>query len=144
MSDENTDTGTDAEEMHPAVLLILARMKSNPQEFKLPFHEAHSSVWKFFNKAEKAAVSAADRELAMTKFHQSLMDRILKANDPDEGVALRATIPSSLITAKIQPQAMQQALQSGLNDAFSNTYGTAADTPPYTWGSAQSTQNGKP
>lgn len=113
MSDE--DIKLDEETMHPAVLLLLARMKSNPQDFRTPFHESHSHIWKFFNKAEKAAVSAADREITLEKFHSKLMKDILEQNDPDKGVAL-----NSMAQQQVNPQLRVGLANNDINTLYQN------------------------
>lgn len=67
------------EEFHPYVRLLLARMKSNPDDF---FYEhiilpVASEV--YLTEAEKAAVWAVRREIALGRNHEKLMEQILSS-----------------------------------------------------------------
>lgn len=80
MSEETPE----AEEFHPYVRLLLARMKSNPDDF---FYEANAVPTEnesFFTEAEEAALWKARREISLGRMHSKLMEQILKANEPKE------------------------------------------------------------
>lgn len=77
MSEETPE----AEEFHPYVRLLLARMKSNPDDFT---YEANVISETYFTEAEKAALWAVRREIALGRNHEKLMEQILKANEPKE------------------------------------------------------------
>ena len=72
------------EEFHPYVRLLLARMKSNPDDFTYEANLVPLNTEMFFTEAEKAAVWAARREVVLSRSHEQLMQRILKSNEPDE------------------------------------------------------------
>lgn len=77
MSDET-------EEFHPYVRLLLARMKSNPDDFLYETIAVPIENESFFTEAEKATVWEARRELALGRSHSKLMERILKSNEPKD------------------------------------------------------------
>ena len=80
MSEETPE----AEEFHPYVRLLLARMKSNPDEFAYEENAKPIINESFFTEAEKAAVWAARREVVLGRSHEHLMQQILKSNEPDD------------------------------------------------------------
>lgn len=78
MSDDN-------EEFHPYVRLLLARMKSNPDEYHPEYESREMERTKaFLTDAERAALHAAEREILLGRYHQSLMEKILRSNEPQE------------------------------------------------------------
>jgi len=73
------------EEFHPYVRLLLARMKSNPDEYHPEYKsEEMDRVKTFLTDEELAAVHAAEREILLGRYHQNLMQTILKSNEPKE------------------------------------------------------------
>jgi len=73
------------EEFHPYVRLLLARMKSNPDEYHPEYEsEEIDRVKTFLTDEELAAVRAAEREILLGRYHQNLMQTILKSNEPKE------------------------------------------------------------
>ena len=77
MSDET-------EEFHPYVRLLLARMKSNPDDFFYETNAVPIDNESFFTEAEKTAIWEARREQVLSRCHSKLMERILKANEPKD------------------------------------------------------------
>jgi hypothetical protein len=73
---------------HAVVRLLLARMSSHPEEFRVgkePFHnrwEDHlTSIDIFGNETDKAAVNAAMRDIRLAEIHEQVMDELL--NGPE-------------------------------------------------------------
>lgn len=79
-----TEETPEAEEFHPFVRLLLARMKSNPDEFIYDEGMLPTASEEYFTEAERAAVWAARREVVLSRSHEHLMQTILKSNEPDE------------------------------------------------------------
>jgi len=72
------------DEPHAVVRLLLARMGSHPEEFRVgkePFHnrwEDHlTSIDIFGNETDKAAVNAAMRDIRLAEIHEHVMDELL-------------------------------------------------------------------
>ena len=85
-----------SEELHPVVKLLLARMKSHPEEF-VPekgderyvtrgaeadrWWRAMSEVQEFANEQEKKAIAAKLRELRLQQAHEWVMDELCNGEE---------------------------------------------------------------
>lgn len=74
---------------HDVVKLLLARMESHPEEFRVaeaPFHdrwyEHVNAINAYGNEADKAALNAKLRDIRMAETHERVMDELL--NGPDK------------------------------------------------------------
>jgi uncharacterized protein YktA (UPF0223 family) len=73
------------EEFHPYVRLLLARMKSNPDEYHPEYRsDEMDRVKTFLTDVERAALHAAERDILLGRYHQNLMQTILKSNEPEK------------------------------------------------------------
>jgi hypothetical protein len=86
--------GETPEEPHPFLTLVLARMKTNPEEFN-----PDNSQWRvildqsirYLTAGEKAALRDAEREIALDHLHKKVMKKLLA----DKAPAVRPTITTS-------------------------------------------------
>lgn len=76
------------DEPHDAVKLLLARMDSNPEEFKFKDPSYHdrwynhiSAVNSYGNEADKAALNAKIRDIRMAEVHEQIMDELLNGDE---------------------------------------------------------------
>jgi len=118
------------EEFHPYVRLLLARMKSNPDDFTYEANLVPLNTEMFFTEAEKAAVWAARREIALGRNHSNLMEQILKANEPKENKYVLPDGSQYKVTERyshtqldrdaylLQSQRMQNSLQAAQQSAL--------------------------
>ena len=91
MVDKETQTAAGEPTFHPAVELLLARMKSNPDEFapkgyrwnKLVESNAHN-----FTEEEHVAMNAGRREIAMNAFHVAVMNELLREPGEEKDVII--------------------------------------------------------
>ena len=77
-----------ADEPHAVVRLLLARMESHPEEFRVaeePFHDRWydhvNGVNAYGNEADKAALNAKLRDIRLGEVHERVMDELL--NGPE-------------------------------------------------------------
>lgn len=85
--------------LHPAVELLLARMKSNPDEF-------YPKGWRwqkliveysgYFTAAEHVAINEGQREIAIGAFHVAVMNELLR--EPEEVKAVTTMYAQRAIT----------------------------------------------
>lgn len=108
-----------ADEPHDVVKLLIARMESHPEEFKIaeePFHDRWydhvNSVEAFGNEADKAAIKAKLRDIRLGETHERVMDELL--NGPERRRKQEEE-------REYERQVMQQAVQRNTY-AQQNTY----------------------
>jgi len=77
-----------ADEPHDAVKLLLARMDSHPEEFKLKDPSYHdrwynhiSAINSYGNEADRAAIAAKTRDIRMAEVHEQVMEEL--CNGPE-------------------------------------------------------------
>ena len=107
------ETELSAPALHPAVELLLARMKSNPDEFSGNGAPYTGSSWRtvtdrynqFFSKEERKAIQNAWRDIMLQGMHEEIMKR-LTAPPAGEDNAKRIGVPVNN---------MMQTLGSGTN-----------------------------
>ena len=106
-------------EPHEVVKLLLKRMDSHPEEFKIaeePFHDRWydhvNSVEAFGNEADKAAIKAKLRDIRLGETHERVMDELL--NGPERRRKQEEE-------REYERQVMQQAVQRNTY-AQQNTY----------------------
>lgn len=76
------------DEPHEVVKLLLARMESHPEEFRVadaPFHDRWydhiNGVHAYGNEADKAAIAAKLRDIRLDEIHERVMDEMLNGED---------------------------------------------------------------
>lgn len=76
------------DEPHDAVKLLLARMESHPEEFRLKDPSYHdrwynhmSAINSYGNEADIAALNAKVRDIRMAEIHEQIMDEMLNGED---------------------------------------------------------------
>ena len=104
-------------EPHDAVKLLLARMESHPEEFRVaeePFHDRWydhvNSVEAFGNEADKAAIKAKLRDIRLGETHERVMDELLNGPDKRRKEAEEHEYERHL-AASVQHMKRQQARQ---------------------------------
>jgi len=77
-----------ADEPHDAVKLLLARMDSHPEEFRLKDPSYHdrwynhmSAINTYGNEADIAALNAKVRDIRMAEIHEQIMDELLNGDE---------------------------------------------------------------
>jgi hypothetical protein len=141
--------------LHPGVELLLARMKSNPEEF----YNASGNYgrWSRIMNAhiadltdeERDACELGLRRIKMDKFHKDVMNELLRDPKEESVVGSATAVPTYTGTANrppIQPDANQlaeiqkrylQQMNSAQNTAYGNSY-------PYSHGDIISTVSTTP
>ena len=73
-----------ADELHAVVRLLIARMESNPEEFKKNGNRWHSIVANVLgncSEEEKREIIAALRPIRLKEFHEEMMDELFNGED---------------------------------------------------------------
>jgi hypothetical protein len=75
-------------EPHEVVTLLLKRMESHPEEFRVadaPFHDRWydhvNSINAYGNEADKAALATGLREIRLAETHERVMDELLNGDE---------------------------------------------------------------
>ena len=70
------------QEIHPAVQLLVARMKSNPEAY-VEGKQIHviDRFRQFLTKHEKEILKAKEREINMSHLHKKLMEQVLTGKE---------------------------------------------------------------
>ena len=120
---------------HDVVKLLLARMESHPEEFRLKQGRNHSrwfdhinAVNSYGNEVDKAALNAKLRDLRLSEIHEQVMDEL--CNGPErrrmeveeheyERHLAQAVRHGQQITTKQMAQQVQQNLDTAFANAFS-------------------------
>lgn len=127
MTDTKEETQTTAvvePTVHPAIELLLARMKSNPDEFYPKGHRWHKLIGEYsghFTEAEHVAINEGLREIAMDAFHVAVMNELLC--DPEEAnEAVRINSGGNVGMAGLQPGAWRPEITTTLPyNPYNNT-----------------------
>ena len=76
------------DEPHEVVKLLLARMESHPEEFRVtdaPFHDRWydhiNGIHAYGNEVDKAAIAAKLRDIRLDEIHERVMDEMLNGED---------------------------------------------------------------
>jgi len=72
-----------SEPVHPAIALLIARIKSNPEEFSVGggWDQILNLYACYFTEAERLELSAYLRPAVMEQLHQEVMQRLLGADN---------------------------------------------------------------
>lgn len=125
-------------EPHEVVKLLLARMESHPEEFRVadaPFHDRWydhiNGIHAYGNEADKAAIAAKLRDIRLDEIHERVMDEMLNGEDRRRKEAEEDEYERNLIMQKARNTTMtqqQMARQAGTYDVDLNMYRNAAVT----------------
>jgi hypothetical protein len=155
MGDKTEETAVIEPTLHPVVELLLARMKSNPDEFEPKgwrWTKLMESSGNYFTEEEHAALREGQRQVSMSALHVAVMNELLRA--PEEEVDERlcaqgAPISSQYYQNAISAQQLQayqqlQQLQSYNNaisvqhhdthNAYQRNVPVNNSPPPKRWG----------
>jgi hypothetical protein len=116
---------------HDVVKLLIARMKSHPEEFRVadaPFHDRWydhvNSIQAFGNEADKAAIAEGLREIRLAETHERVMDELLNGEERRRKVfeeqEYERNLSKSLLLTKHQ---MVQQAQGSLQNAYASQLG---------------------
>lgn len=118
----------DREDIHAVVKLLVARMQSNPEEFK--FH-ANSSLaitgrWEtwiaqlgwHFNEAEKELIYGKAKELIFNRVHEEVMEELINGSDRKIEVPINTT--SALLRQQMAMEAAMQQAQAQIYNGLQN------------------------
>lgn len=113
-----------ADEPHDVVKLLLARMESHPEEFRLKDPSYHdrwynhmSAINTYGNEADKAALAAKIRDIRMSEIHEQVMDELLNGDERRRKVFEEQEYERNLSKSLqlTQSQAMQTAMHQYQN-----------------------------
>jgi len=121
-------------EPHAVVRLLLKRMESNPEEFRVgdaPFHDRWydhvNAIQAFGSEADKAAMTAGLREIRLAETHERVMDELLNGPERRRMEEEEREYERQLIvqqarntTSQLTAQQMMQQAQGALNGAYAN------------------------
>jgi hypothetical protein len=122
-----------ADEIHEVVTLLLARMESNPEEFK--FNDggslAVSGRWEtwiaqlgwYFNETEKALMYAKARELVFQRVHEEVLDELLNGEDRRRKEAEDREYERQMMTRQAALAQQQKAYVNQLQGMVGQVYG---------------------
>jgi hypothetical protein len=103
------------DEPHEVVKLLLARMESHPEEFRVahaPFHdrwyEPINGIHAYGNEADKAAIAAKLRDIRLDEIHERVMDEMLNGEDRRRKAEEDREYERNLIMQKARNTTMQQ------------------------------------
>jgi len=109
------------DEPHEVVTLLLKRMESHPEEFRIgdgPFHDRWydhvNGIHAYGSEADKAAIAAGLRKIRLAEIHEKVMDELLNGDERRRKAEEEAEYERNLATQGMlsQRQAQQQALQA--------------------------------
>jgi hypothetical protein len=132
------------DEPHDAVKLLLARMESHPEEFRLKDPSYHdrwynhmSAINTYGNEADIAALNAKVRDIRMAEVHEQIMDELLNGDErrakEKEEYEYERHLAAALQHTK--QQQIQQNTQKAIYDIDTDMYrvtATAARHPTST------------
>jgi hypothetical protein len=113
--------------IHPVVELLLARMKSNPEEFDCPegrWEHVFEMVREHGSDEERRAIEAARRPIYLDEAHRWMMDELLNGDER------RAEAERTLMAANRTPQANAQLSAIANLGRYQNAAGTYATGAP--------------
>jgi len=100
-----------ADEPHEVVTLLLKRMESHPEEFRIgdgPFHDRWydhvNGIQAYGNEADKAAIAAGLREIRLSEIHEKVMDELLNGDDRRRKVEEEAEYERILLKSNLAQQ----------------------------------------
>jgi polyribonucleotide nucleotidyltransferase len=110
------------DEPHDAVKLLIARMDSHPEEFKLKDPSYHdrwynhiSAINSYGNEADVAALNAKIRDVRMAEVHEQIMEELCNGPEnrrkEEEETAYERHLAASLKHAQIQQNTQNAILR---------------------------------
>ena len=114
-----------ADETHEVVKLLLARMESHPEEFRVAngsFHnrwyDSINGIHAHGNEADKTAIAAKLRDIRMGEIHEQVMDELLNGPErrrkyEEDREYERHLEARQLLTSQQMAQQAQQYAQAG-------------------------------
>lgn len=126
----------DDTEMHPAVALLLARMDSHPEEFRLKDPSYHdrwynhmSAINSYGNEADTAALNAKVRDIRMAEIHEQIMDEMLNGEDRRRKHAEDTEYERNLMKSQLVQQQLRVGTLSGDMNPIGYASGGGASLP---------------
>ena len=121
-----------ADEPHAVVRLLLARMESHPEEFRVaeePFHDRWydhvNGVNAYGNEADKAALNAKLRDIRLGEVHEKVMDELLNGPERRRKHAEDTEYERNMTLALQKQQASQLQAQQNAMGQYQNAMGNA-------------------
>jgi hypothetical protein len=115
-------------EPHEAVKLLLARMESHPEEFRIKEPSYHdrwynhmSAINTHGSEADKAALAAKVRDIRMAEVHEEVMDELLNGEDRRRKEEEEAEYERKLAAIVAKQQIMQNT-QKAIYSIDTDTY----------------------
>jgi hypothetical protein len=123
-------------EPHAVVRLLLARMESHPEEFKVgdgPFldrwYDSINTINAYGNETDKAALNVKLRDLRLGEAHERVMDELLNGPERRRKEEEEREYERNMTLAMQKQQTMQQQAamqQQAQQNAYRNQYQNAA------------------
>ena len=121
-------------EPHEVVKLLLARMESHPEEFRVadgPFHDRWydhvNGINAYGNEADKTAIAAKLRDIRLDEIHERVMDEMLNGEDRRRREAEENDYERNLL--KALQHTKQQQLRVGTLSGDMNPLGVGTISP---------------
>lgn len=119
-----------ADEVHEVVTLLLARMESNPEEFRVadaPFHDRWydhvNAIQAFGNEADKAAIAEGLRKIRLAETHERVVDELLNGEDRRRKEREEHEYERQMMVRQAGLVQQQKAYISQLNGMVGQVYG---------------------
>lgn len=117
-------------EPHEVVKLLLARMESHPEEFRLKDPSYHdrwynhmSAINTYGNEADKAALAAKVRDIRMGVIHEEVMEELLNGEDRRRKEEEDREYERQMMVRQAGLVQQQKAYVSQLNGMVGQVYG---------------------
>lgn len=125
------------DEPHEVVKLLLARMESHPEEFRLRDPSYHdrwynhmSAINTYGSEADKAALAEKTREIRLAEIYEQVMDEMLNGDDLRAQKKEEAEYERKL-AAQQRQQLIQQNTQKAIYDIDTDMYRVTATAARY-------------
>jgi hypothetical protein len=125
-----------ADEPHEVVKLLLKRMESHPEEFRIgdgPFHDRWydhvNGIHAYGSEADKAAMAAGLRKIRLAEIHEKVMDELLNGDERRRKAEEEAKYERGLMMKNTQQQlaAHQNAVHRYKNAIGQHGYAAVAN-----------------
>ena len=113
------------DEPHEVVTLLLKRMESHPEEFRIgdgPFHDRWydhvNGIHAYGSEADKAAMAAGLRKIRLSEIHEKVMDELLNGDERRRKAEEEAEYERGLMMTQGRLAQQQQQQLQGYRNAI--------------------------
>jgi len=114
-----------ADEPHEVVTLLLKRMESHPEEFRIgdgPFHDRWydhvNGIHAYGSEADKAALATGLRKIRLAEIHEKVMDELLNGDERRRKAEEEAEYERGLMMTQGRLAQQQQQQLQGYRNAI--------------------------